>query len=153
MKLPSSETDLLAFAQDIAKQCLASQEQRINQYALWRSYLFAGTEDPARPSIYNRCGPHIDRLSSFLYSPADVRLAVEFSRKAEQRWKDRETYISDLLTEEFHGTGADLTFSEGVPWSLTYGASFIKLLWNEQKGIDTFLVQPSQMGVWEENMN
>lgn len=153
MKLPSSEPDLLEFAQEIAGQCLASQPQRINQYALWRSYLFAGTEDPGRPSIYNRCGPHIDRLSSFLYSPSDVRLAVEFSRKAEQTWKDRETYISDILTEEFHGTGADLTFSEGVPWALTCGASFIKLLWNEQKGIDTFLVQPSQMGVWEENMN
>lgn len=153
MKLPSSETDLLDFAQTIAKQCLSSQEQRIGQYALWRAYLFAGTEDPSRPSIYNRCGPHIDRLASFLYSPSDVRLAVEFSRKSEQAWKDRETYISDLLTEEFHGSAADLTFSEGVPWALTYGSSFIKLLWNEQKGIDTFLVQPSQMGVWEENMN
>ncbi len=153
MKLPSSEPDLLDFAQEIAAQCLASQPQRINQYALWRSYLFAGTEDPGRPSIYNCCGPHVDRLSSFLFSPSDVRLAVEFSRKVEETWKNRAVYISDLLTEEFHGTGADLTFSEGVPWALTYGASFIKLLWNEQKGIDTFLVQPSQMGVWEENMN
>ncbi len=114
--------------------------------------MFAGTEDPSRPSIYNRCGPHIDRLASFLFSPSDVRLLVEFGRRVEQAWKDRANYISEVLTEEFHGTGADLVFAEGVPWSLCYGSAFAKLLWHDKKGVDTHLVMPSQMGVWEENI-
>lgn len=152
MKLPSAEKELLSFAQDTAKQCLGSQVERVNQYATWRSYMFAGTEDPSRPSIYNRCGPHIDRLASFLFSPSDVRMLVEFGRRVEQAWKDRANYISEVLTEEFHGTGSDLVFGEGVPWALAYGSAFVKLLWNTEKGIDTHLVMPSQMGVWEENI-
>lgn len=153
MQLPSSERDILAFGQQTAKQCLASQMQRIGQYSLWRNYLFAGTEDASRPSIYNRCGPHIDRLASFLYSPVDARLLVDFSRRVDEIWKGRAEYISDLLSEEFHGTGCDLIFGEGVPWALTYGSAFVKLFWHPKKGVDPFLILPANLGVWREDIN
>ena len=133
--------------------CLASQKQRVGQYALWRNYLFAGTEDAQRPSIYNKCGSHIDRLASMLFSPTDARFLVDFGRRVDKIWKARAQYISELLSEEFHGTGADLIFGEGVPWALTYGSAFMKLFWHPKKGLDPFLIMPSQLGVWREDVN
>lgn len=153
MELPSSAADILALAQEVTKQCMASQKARIEQYATWRAYKFAGTEDATRPSIYNKSGPHNDRLASFLYSPSDVRFLVEFDRKVEKPWKERALDVSRILSEDFHGTGTDLIVADAVEWGLCYGSSFVKLTWHEKRGMEPYLVQPSHLGVWNEAVN
>lgn len=153
MEIPTgSSEEILAFAQGLAKECMASQKQRTEQYATWRSYMFAGTEDGTRPSIYNKCGPHIERLAALLFSPAEVRFLVEFDRRVEARWKDRALDVSRVLSEEFHGTGTDLVASDAVTWGLAYGAAFVKLTWNEKRGMDPYLVLPNHLGVRKENV-
>lgn len=153
MKLPNALPAILDEAQEIAEQCLVSLSSRVDQYATWKSYMMAGTEDATRPSMYNKCGPHADRLASYLYSPTDVRFLVEFGRGEEADWKARASFISELLSEEYHGVGADLVFGDAVPWALSYGMAAVKTLWTKEKGLDPWLVMPSHLGVWREDVN
>lgn len=156
-KLPGNEAELLQFGQEVADRCLSSQKGRIDQYANWRAYFFAGSDNPSAPSIYNCCGPHIDRLASFLFSPSDARLLVKFGRRVDETWKKRILPISEVLSDEFHGTGTDLMVSEGVQWALVYGMAAIKCnirQVSEQEAIwDPGLVMPSSLGVYNEAIN
>ena len=151
--IPTNKGELTVFAEKVVSQCLSSVKERTQQYSIWKSYMAAGSEDASRPSIYNRCGSHVDRLSSFLYSADDIRLLVKFGNRAAERWKRRAPQIAEYLTDEFHGTGCDLAFGAALPWSLVYGACLVKTTWNDEKGLDPYLVMPSQFGVWREDIN
>lgn len=162
MKLPNSKKALADEALNISKACLRDQQDRMDQYVRWRNYAYSGCADASKPSILNKVGPHIDRLSSQLFSPSETRFLVEFGAPADKEWQKREYEIGRLLSDEFHGSQADLLFSEGVFWALTYGASFVKLLWsvardregNELGGtLNPHLVMPYQMGVWRPDLN
>lgn len=156
-KLPGNEAELIDFAQQVADRCLSSQKGRVDQYANWRAYFFAGSDDPSKPSIYNCCGPHIDRLASFLFSPSDARLLVKFGRKVDEIWKKRTLSISEVLSDEFHGTGTDLLVSEGMIWALIYGLAAVKCnirKTGELEAVwDPNLVMPSSLGVYNEAIN
>lgn len=156
-RLPDTERSLLVYAEEITERCLSSQKSRLDQYSNWRSYFFSGSDNPAAPSIYNCCGPHIDRLASFLFSPADARLLVKFGRKVDDIWKKRTLTISEVLSDEFHGTGTDLLVSEGMVWALVYGMAAVKCAirkTGEEEAVwDPALVLPSSLGVYNEAVN
>lgn len=156
-KIPGNAAELLEFAKQVAERCLSSQKGRIDQYANWRAYFFAGSDNPSSPSIYNCCGPHIDRLTSFLFSPSDARLLVKFGRKVDELWKKRILSISEVLSDEFHGTGTDLLVSEGVNWALVYGLTAIKCgiraQGEDEASWEPSLVMPSSLGVYNEAIN
>ena len=193
MYLPKSKDALINWAIRTHKECFASQKDRINQYATWRAYLFAGANDLTNPSILNKCGPHADRLHSFLFSPLETRFMIEFGYKAAEEWQGREIDLSRLLTKEFQASDVDMAFGDAVFWSLPYGSAFVKLgiktavetmpevvddSWLKSlfgrgrrrpsnagrgllsdkhrqvlAGFDPYVVLPSQMGVWREDIN
>ena len=127
MRLPKNKDDLVDWAVQTQKECFASQKDRLNQYATWRNYLFAGANDLASPTILNKCGPHVDRLHTFLFSPLETRFLVEFGPRAEANWQARELEISRMLTKEFQSSDVDMAFGDAVFWSIPYGAAFVKL--------------------------
>ena len=127
MLLPSTSKELLDKAVELKKQCFASHQSRTNSYSLWRSYLWTGSQDPSTPALLNKCGPHADRLHSYLYSPAEARFMMEFGQRADKAWHKRELEISRHLTKEFHASAVDMAFGDAVYWSLPYGACFVKL--------------------------
>jgi hypothetical protein len=162
MKLPDTKKALADEAVNIAKQCLADQQDRMDQYVRWRNYVYTGSSDASKPSILNKVGTHIDRLSSHLFSPSEARFLVEFGVAAAKEWQNREYFISRLLSDEFHGCDADLIFGEGVFWALAYGACLTKTLWSvghdkdgqEHGGLPApHLVMPYQFGVWRPDVN
>lgn len=127
MLLPEKSVDLLERAIDLKKQCFASDQARSELYASWRSYLFFGSGDPSVPALLNKCGPHADRLHSYLFSPAECRFLLEFGQRADGAWHKRELDLSRHLTKEFHSSQVDMAFGDAVFWSLPLGASFVKL--------------------------
>lgn len=193
MFLPNDKRALVEWAIRTHKECMSSQKDRLNQYATWRAYLFSGSSDITSPSVLNKCGPHADRLHTFLFSPLETRFLVEFGQKAEPAWQKRELDISRLLTKEFSQSDVDMAFGDAVYWSLPYGAAFVKLgvktaleslpvaaddswlrslfsrrlrrpsaagkgfVGDKQRqvyaGFDPYVVMPSQMGVWREDVN
>ena len=68
MRIPTNALDREEFYLDLIKKCLVSREERKVDYASLRSwYLFGNGPDEA-PAIFNKIYPHIDQLTSFLYS-------------------------------------------------------------------------------------
>jgi hypothetical protein len=193
MFLPSTKEALINWAVRTHKECMSSQKERMNYYATWRAYLMAGANDITNPSVLNKCGPHVDRLHTFLFSPLETRFLVDFGQKAPPSWQRRELDISRLLTKEFAQSDVDMAFGDAVFWSLPYGSAFVKLgiktaleslpqaaddswlrslfgrsrrrpsaagkgfVGDKQRqvyaGFDPYVVMPSQMGVWREDVN
>ena len=193
MFLPDSERDLLDKVKDLKEQCFSSLEDRQNLYGTWRNYLFFGSDDPGDPALLNKCGPHADRLHSYLFSPSEVRAEIDFGQRAHESWQRREVELARHITKEFHGSDVDMCFGDAVYWSLPLGSAFVKLgikmtseplpeaaddswlrsLWSKKgrrrpstargivspknqmvfAGFDPYVVLPSAMGVYREDMN
>jgi len=118
--------------------------------ATWRSWYLLGS-DTGIPARYNRMFPHIQRLSSYLYSPVDVQFSVEVDKSQSEKWKQELSIASSSLSRDFHRRAADLAFGEALDWALVKGATFVKLNWGHN-GVDPWVVQPEMMGVLREDI-
>ena len=76
MRIPSSNADRENFYLEIMQKCLVSKEERRADYSTLRAYyLFgAGPEEP--PAYFNKINPHLDQLTSFLYSAETTRFSI-----------------------------------------------------------------------------
>ncbi len=68
MRIPSEPLQREQFYLDLIGKCLISREERKADYAALRSYFLFGSAPEDAPAIFNKIYPHIDQLSSFLYS-------------------------------------------------------------------------------------
>lgn len=136
------------FAQEQVAKCYASRQERISEYRFWRSMFFSGSADET-PAIYNKCGPHVKRKKSWLISPSDIRFSLEFDYTDGQPWLTRALRASSYLSREYHRTGTDIQFGDGVEWALIKGCTLVKHLWGRD-GVEPWLVQPEFFGVLDE---
>src|SRR5215470_16010877 len=115
------------WARELVEECYSSHEARCDQLAMWKAYYYSGKKD-GNPAVYNRCYPHVDRLSSFLFSPVDVRFDIEFDETEQSNIHAMGRASARLLNREIHRCGVDLVFSEGVNWALVKGATLVKTI-------------------------
>lgn len=148
MKLP--DRDIGEFAQEVADRCLVSQNERRDQYAKWRQYFLDGRAD-GTTAKYNRCYAHIDRLTSYLFSPAEVRFLIQYDHSQGEMWQAMADTGSRYLNREFHRCGVDLKFSEALEWAEIKGSTFLKMQWGHD-GLDPWIIQPEFMGVYREDI-
>lgn len=151
MKIPSNEKDLLAFAQETVESCSISIEQRKNQARVEKNYFLSGTAD-GTPARYNRIFGHIDRLSSYMYSPANVRFSIGFDRTFDPDVTIEADIAAKYLSKKFHKEAIDLTFAEAVPWSFVHGSCFLKLGY-ARDGLYANTVQNYNLGAMTESLN
>lgn len=151
MRIPKGKGKLGGWAADIIKQCEASRNARIEEAKRYRSFYFngkyAGDQAP-----YNRIFSHVDRLSSFLFSPDDVRFSIEFDDEYGKTWRRQAEAAAKRLNRDFHRRGVDLEFAKGVDWALVKGKTLLKLLWGHN-GLEPWLVQPEYFGVLREDID
>ena len=76
MKIPTGLGDREAFYNDLVNKCSVSIEDRGGEYDSLRSYYLFGAGIDAPPAYYNKIYPHIDQLSSFLYSAETTRFSL-----------------------------------------------------------------------------
>lgn len=148
MKLP--QNNIGEWAQNIADRCLVSQKERRDQYSRWRQYYMDGRAD-GQTAKYNRCFAHIDRLTSYLFSPAEVRFLIEYDHSESDAWQAMADTSARYLNREFHRCGVDLKFSEALEWSSIKGSTFLKMQWGSD-GLDPWIIQPEFMGVYREDI-
>lgn len=149
MRLPSKKIG--PWAMEIIDECTVSRADRINAGSYWSSYYYSGTNDSSA-ALYNKCYPHVDRLASYLFSPPDVRFAIEFDSTAMPEHLLRAQTASSFLDRRFHNQGVDLVFGQGVDWALIKGSSFLKINWGH-RGFEPWLVQMEMMGVLREDID
>lgn len=151
LKVPQSAKELVPWAQELIHDCQASVKKRAQAGATWRSWYLLGS-DSGVPATYNKCRTHIERLSSYLYSPVDVQFSIEVERSVAETWKEELAIAASTLSRDFHRRATDVVFGEAVVWGLVKGCSFIKQIWGHD-GCEPWLIQPEMMGVLREDID
>lgn len=139
------------WARDLVSQCFSSRDERAMRGNMFKNLYLTGDEQ-GEPQTYPATFEYIDNLSSYLYSPGELRFNIEHYGFAAPELRA----MLQAGTSEFHKYirrgNVDTCIEEGVTWSLVKGKTFTKLLWTDS-GFQPTLVQPEMMGVLEENFN
>lgn len=150
MRIPKSPEDRENFYLDIISKCMVSRETRAADYATLRSWYLFGNGPDSAPALYNKIFPHIDQLTSFVYSAETTRFSINLGAAVPTENHRMVPALTRQLNDEWLNSNADLTFAQGVSWSLCYNSTFIKLVANQ--GIHPHFVEPHCMGVLREDI-
>lgn len=147
MKLPSRHIG--PWVKEIIEECMVSRETRRTAGRFWNAMYYNGSM--GQQAKDNLCYSHVDKLSSYLFSPADVRFDCTFEVDETPRWFGAADITSRHLTREFRRTRCGLTFAQAVDMALIKGCSIIKLTWGA-KGYHPHLIKPEMFGVMREDI-
>lgn len=151
MKLPGDSQRLVSWARDIIDQCMVSRESRRLQARQFRQLYYTGALS-GQVSKYNRCFSHVDKLSSFIFSPADVRLAIEFDGDDLPLWREKVTVAARYLNRRFNRAGCGEAFAAANEISLVEGAAIVKLTWGPTGRLEPWTIRPAFFGVLREDI-
>ena len=162
MIIPDGERDLVKFATDVAEICRASQGQRAAAYRQYGQWIETGRAAGGL-ALANMLYAHVDRKAGHLFSPADLRFAIDFENHYGKEWLSKGEMAARVLTREWERRNIDLVFGAGVREALAYGSCIMKLIVDstisEQTGTRVYknlrarLVMPWQFGVYNESVN
>lgn len=149
MRIPPNNEERENFYLELMQKCMVSREERKADYGTLRSYyLFgAGPEEP--PAFFNKIHPHIDQLTSFLYSAETTRFSISMGAAVPDIEHRKTPVLTNALNDEWLNSNADQVFSTGLTWSLVYNTAFIKLVYNQ--GIHPYMIEPGAVGVLRED--
>lgn len=152
MKIPSESALRQKLYQELAKQCLASRNERFEFYKLLRNYYLFGSQDD-NGALYNKIASTVDTLSSFIYSPASTRFSIHLGVTAPDGEVLKVPPMSAEVSDQWRQTKTHLVFGMGVKWSLVFGCMLFKEIWSPgSKSSRTYLVEPHQFGVLREDI-
>ena len=150
MKIPKGMLDRDEFFNDIIYKCEVSLASRKVDYASLRNwYLFGNGPDEA-PALYNKIFPHLDQVTSFLYSAETTRFSINLGASVPEGEHTKIPVLTKALNNEWLNSNADQVFSTGTTWALVYGTTYVKLLINN--GIHPYMVEPGTVGVLREDI-
>ncbi len=145
------ERDLDGFASEVATQCMATREERVQMYnGLYHYYLFGAQDGGAAP--YGKIYPHIDLLTAYLYSQATVEYDVSVENVDDVVYKQAEL-IGRRANGYFHDHGIADLFRESLTLSFVWGSTLLKL--NSRSSpfqIEPYMIEPHNFGVLNEGV-
>jgi len=147
MKLPSR--NIGPWVREIITECTVSREKRRGEGQLWSNLYYNGSS--AGSAKDNLCYAHVDKLSSYLFSPSDVRFDVSFEVDETPRWFGAADLTARHMTREFRRTRCGLTFAQAVDMALVKGCAIVKLTWGS-RGWHPHLIKPEMFGVMREDI-
>ena len=149
MRIPPNNDERENFYLDLMNKCMVSREERKADYGTLRSYyLFgAGPEEP--PAYFNKIHPHIDQLTSFLYSAETTRFSIAMGASVPDIEHRKTPVLTNALNDEWLNSNADQVFSTALTWSLVYNTTFLKLVYGG--GIHPYMIEPGAIGVLRED--
>ena len=148
MKIPT--TNVAQWAAGIIDKCSASRDERVNRGAMYRNVYLTGNEQ-GEPAVYPKTFAYIDNLSSYLYSPVELRFGIEKYGSSTAADRAKSATAASELHRYLRQSNVDTMIEEAVIWSLVKGKCFIKLLWGSE-GFEPYIVQPEMMGVLREDL-
>lgn len=149
MRIPEQDAERELFYLDVAEKCEVSKDERKGDYTSLRSwYLFGGGPDEM-PAIYNKIYPHIDQLTSFLYSAETTRFSIDLGASVATMEQKKVPVLTRALNDEWLNSNADQVFAMSLTWALCYSSTFVKVIINN--GIHPYMVEPGAIGVMRED--
>src|SRR5580692_6764965 len=128
MILPDSIDELRTKGLDLIEECRVGATARASMARSFRQWKYTGSPD-GNTAIYNKLIGHLQRLSSMLFSPGNLRFFIEFEQSYPSIILKQAETAGRLLTKEFTRRNMDRTFSLGVDSALDFGKSIAKVGW------------------------
>lgn len=153
MKIPKDDptgNELLQFVRDTIDECKVSVQSRRAANSTWRKIYFTGQVSDEPPK-YNKCFTHVERLASYLYSAADVRLNLDFQSDDELEWEAKAIAGARRVNRLWNRANVGLGFSAGLRTSLVDGSCFLKQIWKNSK-LQAHVVRNGFFGVLREDL-
>ena len=148
MKIPSGESRE-DFYLDIINKCMVSKEERRGDYTTLRAYYLFGAGPESPPAYFNKIHPHLDQLTSFLYSAETTRFSIALGASVPSAEHKKTPSLTQALNDEWLNSNADQVFSTALTCALVYNTSFVKLVY--KNGIHPYMIEPSAIGVLRED--
>lgn len=149
MRLPSGKK-IGEFAADLIDQCTASRKERLQAGAVYKNVYLTGS-DEGTPQTYLKTFAFIDNLSSFLYSPVDLRFTVQKDGQGNKVDHAMGRAAGTLVTRKIRRADIDTKIEDAITWALVKGKTFVKML-PERGNLKGYLIQPELMGVLREDL-
>ena len=149
MRIPKEEQAREFFYRDLIEKCTVSLPERKGDYSSLRSWFLFGSGPDEPPCIFNKIYPHIDQLTSFLYSAETTRFSINVGAAVSGQEQIKVPKLTLALNDEWLNSNADQVFSSALTWSLVFGTTFVKLVVNN--GIHPYMVEPASIGVLRED--
>lgn len=150
MRIPKEHLDREAFYRDLIERCLVSLPERKGDYSSLRSYFLFGSGVDDAPALFNKIYPHIDQLTSFLFSSETTRFSINLGAAVPAAEHAKVPTLVKALNDEWLNSNAHVVFSNALNWALVYNTTFVKLVMN--RGIHPYLVEPGSIGVLREDI-
>lgn len=152
MRIPSDPNTRHTFYADLLQQCLISREERRRMYMQLRRYYMSGCGADGDPGVtVNKIYPHIDQLSSFMYSQETTRFAVNLDASTSDGELSKIPTLNQVANDEWHDSNTDILVGNSLIWSFVYGTMLIKSRWNGN-AVEPFSVEPHNFGVLREDI-
>ena len=150
MRIPSDDLDRERFYLDLIEKCKVSMEERKADYSGLRSWYLFGNGPEEAPAIFNKIFPHIDQLTSFLYSAETTRFSIDTGASVDPIEQIKVPSLTRALNDEWLNSNADQVFSLATTWALVYNSTYVKLIINN--GLHPYMVEPGTVGVLREDI-
>lgn len=148
MQIP--QNNVAKWAADIVGKCASSRDERVQRGAMYRNMYLTGSDD-GEPAVFNRTFAYIDNLSSYLYSPVELRFGIEKYGSSTAADRAKAAAAASELHRYLRQSNVDTLIEEAVIWALVKGKCFIKMLWGAD-GFEPYIVQPETIGVLREDI-
>lgn len=149
MRIPTEHAAREQFYRDLIEKCSISLPERKGDYSSLRSWFLFGSGPEESPCIFNKIYPHIDQLTSFLYSAETTRFSINTGASVPESEQIKIPKMTAALNDEWLNSNADQVFSTALTWALVYNTTYIKLVVNN--GIHPYMIEPGAIGVLRED--
>jgi len=149
MRIPKDHVEREFFLKDLIDKCLVSRDERVGDYSSLRSWYLFGAGPNESPAIFNKIYPHVDQLTSFLYSAETTRFSINLGASVPEQEQIKVPRLTMSLNDDWLDSNADQVFSSALTWSLVYNTTYVKLVYNN--GIYPYMIEPASMGVLRED--
>ena len=149
MRIPTDPMAREAFYLDVAHKCMVSVEERKSDYQTLRSYFLFGCQPEEPPAHFNKIFPHIDQLTSFLYSAETTRFSIDLGAAVPEPEYIKVPVLTKALNDQWLNSNTDNVFSMALTWALVYNTTYVKLTY--RNGIHPYMIGPGSVGVLRED--
>jgi hypothetical protein len=150
MLIPSNELERFSLYQEVSNACMASREDRQQEYASREAYYLYGNPSGSNPSEYNKVYPSVQTLASFLFAAESTTFALELAPDASETDIQRISVVSRQINHTWERSKSDSIATQCVEWSLVYNTMVMKTLWRDRK-YRSYSIRPHDFGVYEED--
>lgn len=138
------------WAAEIIKACTESRPQRIQRGAALRNLFLTGDENGV-PQTFLRTQDFCRDVLAFLYSPTDLRFAIDYFGQVSPADRAKATAAVAFLHQHVIEANIDDAMSDCVLWSIIKGKTIQQTIWS-RRGLESYLIQPESFGVYNESI-